>query len=324
MTTGPTTSLHTLSLLKQLNLPRPEDVTDPSSTGFESDQSPPSSLSSASSEDEGASLTSLSSDEGSTSRAIQLPSASGSSVPTGQSSRGPTHPGYSLREKRRASFVNWPRHAFSNVEALVDAGLFYEGEDDMAICYYCGGALRSWQKDDNPFVEHARWYPECTFVKLSMEPALYNTVRSLQEECLMETDPVTTNTDEVKDKLISEIFDKSTVEFYRKVGIGQNKLRQAVTHLLDEGLTISDIKERRQIEEALKVVTTIKKEEIQVDEKPTQKQVDNSCAVCLGDQKSVLFMPCQHLVTCVDCATKVDQCPMCREQISARIRAFLC
>ncbi|KAM7298662.1 baculoviral IAP repeat-containing protein 7-B [Ixodes scapularis] len=186
MTTGATTSLHTLSLLKQLNLPRPEDVTDPSSTGFESDQSPPSSLSSASSEDEGASLTSLSSDEGSTSRAIQLPSASGSSVPTGQSSRGPTHPGYSLREKRRASFVNWPRHAFSNVEALVDAGLFYEGEDDMAICYYCGGALRSWQKDDIPFVEHARWYPECTFVKLSMEPALYNTVRSLQEECLME------------------------------------------------------------------------------------------------------------------------------------------
>ncbi|CAN7994489.1 unnamed protein product, partial [Ixodes pacificus] len=115
-----------------------------------------------------------------------LPRASGSSVPTGQSSRGPTHRGYSLREKRRATFVNWPRHAFPNVEALVDAGLFYEGDDDMAICYYCGGALRSWQKDDIPFVEHARWYPECTFVKLSMEPALYNTVRSLQEECLME------------------------------------------------------------------------------------------------------------------------------------------
>ncbi|KAG0432527.1 hypothetical protein HPB47_020757 [Ixodes persulcatus] len=232
--------------------------------------------------------------------------------------------GYSLREKRRATFANWPRHAFPNVEALADAGLFYGGDDDMAICYYCGGALRSWQEDDIPFVEHARWYPECTFVKLSMEPALYNTVRSLQEECLMETDSVTTNTDEVKDKLISEIFDESTLEFYRKVGIGQSKFRQAVTHLLDQGLTINDIKEKRQIEEALKVVTTIKKEEIQVDEKPTQKQVDNSCAVCLGDQKSVLFMPCQHLVTCVDCATKVDQCPMCREQISARIRAFLC
>lgn len=269
-------------------------------------------------------MSSLSSDEGCTSRAIQLPRASSSSTPTRKSGPGPTHPGYSLREKRIATFVNWPRHAFPNVEALVDAGLFYEGGDDMAICYYCGGALRSWQKDDIPFVEHARWYPECTFVKLSMEPARYKAVRSLQEECLMETDSVPTNSDEVKDKLISEIFDKSTLEFYRKVGIGQNKFRQAVTHLLDQGLAIDDIKEKLQIEEALKVVTTIKKEEIPVDERPTQKQVDNFCAVCFGEQKSVLFMPCQHLVTCVDCATKIDQCPMCREQISGRIRAFLC
>jgi Inhibitor of Apoptosis domain len=30
----------------------------------------------------------------------------------------------------------------------------------------CGGGLRSWQKTDDPWVEHARWFPCCTFIKI--------------------------------------------------------------------------------------------------------------------------------------------------------------
>lgn len=32
------------------------------------------------------------------------------------------------------------------------------------ICFHCGGSL-SWEEHDDPFVEHARWFPECHYIK---------------------------------------------------------------------------------------------------------------------------------------------------------------
>lgn len=33
-------------------------------------------------------------------------------------------------------------------------------------CYYCDGGLQNWEKTDNPWVEHAKWFPNCGFLKL--------------------------------------------------------------------------------------------------------------------------------------------------------------
>ena len=33
-------------------------------------------------------------------------------------------------------------------------------------CFYCDGGLRNWQAEDEPWVEHARWFSRCTFVRL--------------------------------------------------------------------------------------------------------------------------------------------------------------
>jgi len=31
-------------------------------------------------------------------------------------------------------------------------------------CHYCDGGLREWEPNDNPWVEHARWFPFCKYV----------------------------------------------------------------------------------------------------------------------------------------------------------------
>ncbi|KAI8116126.1 Death-associated inhibitor of apoptosis 2 [Lucilia cuprina] len=47
------------------------------------------------------------------------------------------------------------------------------------------------------------------------------------------------------------------------------------------------------------------------------------CKVCLDEEVGVVYLPCGHLVTCVQCAPGVNQCPMCRTTIKGFVRTYL-
>jgi len=49
------------------------------------------------------------------------------------------------------------------------------------------------------------------------------------------------------------------------------------------------------------------------------KSVMSGCAVCLVNQKDVLFLPCKHIVVCSICSTGLSDCPVCRSQIINRV-----
>ena len=39
------------------------------------------------------------------------------------------------------------------------------GQDDNVRCFFCDGGLRNWEREDDPFTEHARWFPRCGFIR---------------------------------------------------------------------------------------------------------------------------------------------------------------
>ncbi|XP_055597031.1 baculoviral IAP repeat-containing protein 7-A-like [Uranotaenia lowii] len=47
------------------------------------------------------------------------------------------------------------------------------------------------------------------------------------------------------------------------------------------------------------------------------------CKICMSDEVGVVFCPCGHLVSCVQCAPAVSSCPVCRAAIKGRVRTFL-
>ena len=47
---------------------------------------------------------------------------------------------------------------------IAAAGFFFLKRGDLVKCWHCGGGLGSWQCDDDPWEEHAKWYPTCQFV----------------------------------------------------------------------------------------------------------------------------------------------------------------
>ncbi|KAI2802316.1 hypothetical protein BLOT_010509 [Blomia tropicalis] len=49
--------------------------------------------------------------------------------------------------------------------SLVDAGFFYTGKEDRTRCFHCGGLLFQWNVGEKPLEEHARFFPECHWIR---------------------------------------------------------------------------------------------------------------------------------------------------------------
>ncbi|NXV40950.1 BIR7B protein, partial [Uria aalge] len=76
----------------------------------------------------------------------------------------PEYPEMVTEEMRLSTFRNWPRYTDMRPEQLARAGFFYTGQDDVVRCFYCDGGVRNWSFSDDPWTEHAKWYPGCEFV----------------------------------------------------------------------------------------------------------------------------------------------------------------
>ncbi|NXF06033.1 BIR7B protein, partial [Smithornis capensis] len=79
----------------------------------------------------------------------------------------PEYPEMVTEETRLSTFQNWPQNSDMHPEQLARAGFFYTGQGDVVRCFYCDGGVRSWSFGDDPWREHAKWYPdklECDFL----------------------------------------------------------------------------------------------------------------------------------------------------------------
>ena len=75
----------------------------------------------------------------------------------------PVRPDYLNFASRFETFNNWP-HENPSPEKLAEAGLYFCGEKEKNKCFYCNGGLHNWSPSDDPWHDHARWYPTCTFL----------------------------------------------------------------------------------------------------------------------------------------------------------------
>ncbi|XP_075402636.1 baculoviral IAP repeat-containing protein 2 isoform X2 [Tenrec ecaudatus] len=65
---------------------------------------------------------------------------------------------------RLRTFMYWPPTVPVQPEQLASAGFYYVGRNDDVKCFCCDGGLRCWESGDDPWVEHAKWFPRCEFL----------------------------------------------------------------------------------------------------------------------------------------------------------------
>ncbi|XP_069606814.1 baculoviral IAP repeat-containing protein 1 [Ranitomeya imitator] len=71
---------------------------------------------------------------------------------------------YQEEEVRLSSFTNWPFYAKIQPVQLANAGFYFTGRRDIVRCFSCAGCLGHWEENDDPWKEHAKWFPECNFL----------------------------------------------------------------------------------------------------------------------------------------------------------------
>ncbi|KFQ06363.1 Baculoviral IAP repeat-containing protein 7-B [Leptosomus discolor] len=91
----------------------------------------------------------------------------------------PEYPEMVTEEMRLSTFQNWPQYTDMHPEQLARAGFFYTGQDDVVRCFYCDGGVRNWSFGDDPWREHAKWYPGCEFLLRSKGREFVRSVHDL-------------------------------------------------------------------------------------------------------------------------------------------------
>lgn len=126
----------------------------------------------------------------------------------------PYYSEYSTEISRLSSFNTWPKALSQKPSEMADAGLFYTGQSDKVICYFCGGGMKDWFPDDKPWKEHARFFQSCPYVLImkgeeyvikiaserkkpaceSKQSTNYETLGAVVNECVKEPERMTTET----------------------------------------------------------------------------------------------------------------------------------
>ncbi|XP_041343123.1 inhibitor of apoptosis protein-like [Pyrgilauda ruficollis] len=96
-------------------------------------------------------------------------------------------------EARVKTFVNWPTRIPVQPEQLADAGFYYVGRNDDVKCFCCDGGLRCWESGDDPWIEHAKWFPRCEYLLRVKGREFVNQIQArfphLLEQLLSTSDP---------------------------------------------------------------------------------------------------------------------------------------
>jgi hypothetical protein len=49
---------------------------------------------------------------------------------------------------------------------VIEGTAHVTGRSDQVRCFHCDGGLRHWDPEDDPWIEHARWFSQCGYVRL--------------------------------------------------------------------------------------------------------------------------------------------------------------
>ncbi|OWF51547.1 putative inhibitor of apoptosis isoform X1 [Mizuhopecten yessoensis] len=267
----------------------------------------------------------------------------------------PKYQQFSVLATRLNSYRHWPKHLKQRPEDLAKAGLFYEGKNDYVRCFHCAGGMREWDPEDEPFYEHARWFPFCPFMKLikgdkyimgvqsgTIQPPDVQRDESRQEIDMFEHPAVLS----VMELGFSKDILTKVITVYRKRH-GTDLCAEKLLHIvweIEENYDMDVIpeddiietkqanhnQEERECERTCEDTELTKKDEItktkgidELTEENRELREQKICKVCLDEEASIVFLPCGHLVTCPMCASALRKCPVCRTYIRGTVKAII-
>ncbi|GFU71737.1 death-associated inhibitor of apoptosis 1 [Trichonephila clavipes] len=193
-------------------------------------------------------------------------------------------------------YRNWPL-LMLNPKQLAKCGFYYTGVLDVVTCYCCNGSLGNWKSDD-PLTEHEKFFPHCEYMDL-IRMKLNNKTKCLKNQVLQETCKIFST-------LKAQVAASRNTGQREKVAISRNTGQR-------EKVAISR--------------NTGQREKVAISRNTGQREdtgAENTiiCKICMNDEMNVVFQQCSHFISCHICAEKIFDCPLCRNPVIHKIKAF--
>ncbi|XP_048956360.1 baculoviral IAP repeat-containing protein 7 isoform X2 [Canis lupus dingo] len=230
-------------------------------------------------------------------------------------------------------------------------------QQDKVRCFFCYGGLQSWEQGDDPWTEHAKWFPRCEFL---LQTKGRDFVCSVQEACchlLGSWDPSeepedtapATPSDARGSQEWSAWSQCPAVRAALRMGFGrsqvqqlvQQKYRWAVPASVSASQLVADLLQeedggcpaeaRAPVHMSPELPTPRREVQSEGAREPGARDAEEQlqrlreervCKVCLDRTVCTVFVPCGHLV-CAECAPALQLCPVCRAPIRSCVRTFL-
>ncbi|XP_055840777.1 death-associated inhibitor of apoptosis 1 [Episyrphus balteatus] len=226
------------------------------------------------------------------------------------------YPEYAIEAARCRSFAEWPRTMKQKPKELAEAGFFYTGVGDRVNCFSCGGGLKDWDENDEPWEQHAQWLSKCRYLKLMKGQAFIDAV-------IAKCNRAAEKTQEALSASAAAAASDSEVQECSTQTEEQNKQNcpasvTAATQVVANALTAA----------ATTTTSTIDRDLLQRSDSNnsnSDKRIipeEKLCKICYAAEYNTAFLPCGHVVACTKCASSVIKCPMCRKPFKDVMRVY--
>jgi len=273
----------------------------------------------------------------------------------------PVNPCMRNHQKRLDTFYerarNWPRHRLTATPTdMANAGLYYLGTHDKVKCFYCNGGLQNWDTHDDPWFEHAKWFPQCEFLLQQRGPEYVERVKNRFPNLIRPTvnnsnsisvtnNRTTSNSPNIADpaenhrqtckKVDMAIRTSPIIPEAIQMGFSIETIRQAfyaqfASHN-EPFPTLSALVEAllEQPEESNHTHTQDPSTSHPAEKAQTPLQElrmlkrQRQCKKCCTETATIVCIPCGHLAICKDCSPTTTRCPVCMNKISNKISTFI-
>nr|XP_010308751.1 PREDICTED: E3 ubiquitin-protein ligase XIAP [Balearica regulorum gibbericeps] len=245
----------------------------------------------------------------------------------------PRNPSMAKYGRRLQTFFTWIYPV--DKEQLAAAGFYSIGNGDHVVCFHCGGGLQQWKKNEDPWDQHAKWFPGCGFVRKEKGLEFINNVH-LRDGCRDSTTEAAEGTILPKDHLLQNPLVQSAIDMGFSLSEIRNTMEKKLQMSGESHTSVEDLvadlsaqKEDRREEEPNEIpveqdqLIRLQNLYLSTEEKLRRLQEEKLCKICMARDISVVLIPCGHLVACKECAQGLNECPLCRTNIVKRQEIFM-
>ena len=231
----------------------------------------------------------------------------------------PRNPSMALTSTRIGTFF----HGWSPVRAspreIASAGFYFLGVRDRVKCWYCDGGLQNWEFEDEPWHEHAKWFPTCPFLLEKKGPEYISGVAEMYPGIkrprlrFRVTRPSRTLTPaqsyftpQSPQTSGSDLQTSQTTDPDPQSTQGPDSNPQSPQS--------SDSNPQSPQSSDSNPQTTL--------DQPSHDSA-RGCKICFSAKAVIAFVPCGHICACVNCSERLFHCPLCRTLITTSVRVYI-